>query len=94
MADRLGYRPNVAARSLQLNRRLRVGVYLPRQIASFFDPLRAGIRAAAGAAMGVSIEVVFRTFPRLDVGDVEMIEADADQNFDGIILTPGNPAKN
>jgi LacI family transcriptional regulator len=93
MADRLGYRPNVAARSLQLNRRLRVGVYLPRQIASFFDPLRAGIRAAAGAAMGVSIEVVFRTFPRLDVGDVEMIEADADQNFDGIILTPGNPAR-
>ena len=93
MAERLGYRPNSAARSLKLNRRLRVGVYLPRQIASFFDPLRAGIRAAAGAAIGVNIEVVFRTFPHLDEGDVEMIEADADQNYDGIILTPGNPAR-
>lgn len=93
MAERLGYRPNVAARSLKLNRRLKVGVYLPRQIASFFDPLRAGIRAAAGAAIGVNIEVVFRTFPRLDEGDVEMIEADADHNFDGIILTPGDPAR-
>jgi DNA-binding LacI/PurR family transcriptional regulator len=38
-AEQLGYRPNIAARALKLNRRLRIGVYFPRDIASFFDPL-------------------------------------------------------
>ena len=35
-AEQLGYQPNLAARTLKLNRRLRIGVYLPQQIASFF----------------------------------------------------------
>ena len=90
-AEQLGYQPNIAARSLKLNRRLRIGVYLPREIASFFDPLRSGIRAAASASTGVNVELVFRTFPRLDEGDVALFVADADQKFDGIIVAPGNP---
>ena len=90
-AESLGYKPNLAARSLKLNRRLRVGVYLPRQIASFFDPLREGIRAAAGSALGVNVELVFRSFPRLDSGDVELLEEDRNERFDGVILCPGNP---
>jgi len=90
-AEQLGYRPNVAARSLKLNRKLRVGVYLPRQIASFFDPLRAGVLAAASAASGANVELVFRSFARLDEGDVELLVADTSQKFDGIIVAPGNP---
>ena len=35
MAEKLNYRPNIAARSLKLNRRLHIAVYLPLQIASF-----------------------------------------------------------
>jgi LacI family transcriptional regulator len=90
-AAQLGYQPNIAARSLKLNRRLRIGVYFPREIASFFDPLRSGVRAAATASMGVNVELVFRTFPRLDEGDLELLTADAEQKFDGILITPGNP---
>lgn len=93
MAEELGYRPNMAARSLKLNRRLRFAVYLPRQIASFFDPLRAGIRAAAATSIGVNVELNFRTFPRLDEGLLEMLEADAGQKFDGVIVTPGDPSQ-
>lgn len=92
-AEQLGYRPNIAARSLKLNRRIRVGVYLPRHIASFFDPLRAGISAAAGATLGVGVYLVLRTFPRLDTGDVEAMRADTQEGLDGIILTPGNPER-
>ena len=92
-AEQLGYRPNIAARSLKLNRRLRIGIYFPRDIASFFDPLRAGVRAAAAAATGVNMELVFRTFPRLDQGDVEMLSEDAEENFDGILVAPGNPGR-
>ncbi|HEY1902744.1 MAG TPA: LacI family DNA-binding transcriptional regulator [Terracidiphilus sp.] len=90
-AAQLGYQPNIAARSLKLNRRLRIGVYFPREIASFFDPLRSGVRAAATASMGVNVELVFRTFPRLDEGDLELLTADAEQKFDGVLITPGNP---
>ena len=90
-AEQLGYRPNLAARSLKLNRRLRIGIYFPRDIASFFDPLRAGVRAAASASTGVNVELTFRTFHRLDEGDVEMLTADAGERFDGILVAPGNP---
>jgi LacI family transcriptional regulator len=90
-AEELGYKPNIAARSLKLNRRLRIGVYFPREIASFFDALRAGVRAAAAASTGVNVELVFRTFPRLDEGDLELLKADHSERFDGILVTPGNP---
>ena len=90
-AEQLGYRPNIVARSLKLNRRLRIGVYFPREIGSFFDPLRSGVRAAAAASTGVNVELVFRTFPRLDRGDVELLAADAAENFDGVLVAPGNP---
>ena len=90
-AEQLGYQPNIAARSLKLNRRLRIGVYFPRDIASFFDSLRAGVSAAASVPNGVNINVVFRTFPRLDEGDVELLTADAKEDFDGILVAPGNP---
>lgn len=92
-AEQLGYRPNLAARSLKLNRRVRIGIYFPRDIASFFDPLRAGVRAAASASTGVNVELVFRTFPRLDEGDIELLTADAAEKFDGILVTPGNPER-
>lgn len=91
-AEQLGYRPNVVARSLKLNRTLRIAIYSPRHIASFFDPLRAGVRAAASTVTGVNLDLVFRTFPRLDDGDVELLSADAGKRFDGILITPGDPA--
>jgi LacI family transcriptional regulator len=90
-AEKLGYRPNLAARSLKLNRQLRIGVYFPRNISSFFDPLRSGVRTAASVSTSVNVELVFRTFPRLDEGDVELLAADAGERFDGILVAPGNP---
>ncbi len=40
MAERLGYKPNLAAQALKLNRHVRVAAVLPREIACFFDPVR------------------------------------------------------
>jgi LacI family transcriptional regulator len=93
MAEKLNYRPNVAARNLKLNHNLRIAVHLPEQIASFFDPLRAGVRAAAEAAVGVRVELDFRTYPRLGEGELELLEQDLEREYDGIILTPGNPRR-
>lgn len=93
MAEKLQYRPNVAARSLKLNRRLRIGINLPRQIASFFGPLREGIRAAAAATHGLNLELDFQMYPRLGSGDLEMLESTLGRNYDGLIITPGDPVR-
>lgn len=92
-AKKLNYTPNVAARNLKLNRHFRIGVFLPGQIASFFDQVRAGISAAAESGAGANVEVVFNSYSRLREGDIEAMKAHHWRRFDGIILAPGNPAK-
>jgi LacI family transcriptional regulator len=91
MAQTLGYRPNVAARHLKLNKKLSISVHLPREIASFFEALREGIQEAA-APFQDSIELRFRTHPRLGDGDVDLFAEALEQNTNGIILAPGHPA--
>ena len=93
MAEKLNYRPNVAARSLKLNRSLHIGAYVPQQIASFFAPLRAGISAAGMAAHGLNLDIEFRTYPSLGDGDLELMQTDLDRGYDGVIITPGDPAR-
>ena len=93
MAEKLHYRPNVAARTLKLNRRLRVGVFLPEQIALFFDRIRDGIRAGRDAGSGIGVDLVFHSYPRLGEGELEAVQNSDWQGFDGIIMAPGNPAQ-
>jgi LacI family transcriptional regulator len=93
MAKKLNYRPNVAARNLKLNHRLLVGVFLPEQIASFFDRVRAGIRAAAGLGGGIGVDLVFHSYPRLGKGGSDAVEKSDWQHFDGVIMAPGDPAE-
>ena len=93
MAEKLNYRPNVAARTLKLNRRLRVGVFLPEQIALFFDRVRDGIRAGRDAGAGIGVDLVFHSYPRLGEGELEAIEKSDWPGFDGVIIAPGSPAQ-
>jgi LacI family transcriptional regulator len=91
MAEKLGYRPNIAARSLKLNRNLRIAAVLPREIAAFFNPLRGGIRAASDEAVGMQISLDFIDYPRLGSGDLAALESAASKKYDGILFTPGRP---
>lgn len=93
LAEKLNYRPNLAARNLKLNRHIRIGVFLPQQIASFFDPMRAGIRSASSENTNASIEVQFFSFPRLGEGDLKCMIQHQWHQFDGVILAPGSPAQ-
>jgi LacI family transcriptional regulator len=93
VAKQLGYKPNLAAQALKLNRRLEIAIVLPKHISHFFDPLRAGIRAAAAATVGLHVNVTFLEFPRLGQDDAELLEATLKGKYDGIIFTPGNPGK-
>jgi LacI family transcriptional regulator len=91
MADQLGYKPNIAARSLKLNRSLRIAAVLPREIAAFFDPLRAGIRAAADETVGTQLNLDFIDYPRLGSGDRAALETTAAKHYDGILFVPFRP---
>ncbi|MDQ2776458.1 MAG: LacI family DNA-binding transcriptional regulator [Acidobacteriota bacterium] len=91
MAQTLGYRPNVAARNLRLDKKLSISVHLPEEIASFFDALREGIEEAA-VPFQDSVELQFRTYPRLGEGDTELFAEALEDKTNGIILAPGHPA--
>lgn len=91
MAEQLGYKPNIAARSLKLNRNVRIAAVFPREIAAFFGPLRDGIQAAADEAVGMQLTLDFIDYPRLGSGDVAALESAANKKYDGILFTPGRP---
>jgi LacI family transcriptional regulator len=91
MAQTIGYQPNFAARHLKLNRKLRIAVHLPLQIASFFDAVRDGIAEAARPFQS-TIEIQFQTYPRLGEGDLQLFEQALHDKASGLILTPGHPA--
>jgi LacI family transcriptional regulator len=93
MANQLGYKPNLAAQALKLNRKLSIGTVLPKHISHFFDPLRSGIRAAAAAMVGTQISLTFHEYPRMGVGDVEALESALQHHYDGIIFLPGDTRK-
>ncbi len=91
MADKLGYRPNLYARNLKLNRRLRIAVHLPRTLASFFQPLRQGIEMAADS-FRPQVELEFSTYQRLAEGDLALFKEALKKKYDGFLVIPGNPA--
>jgi LacI family transcriptional regulator len=93
VAEELGYRPNLAAQALKLNRSLSIGVVLPKHISHFFDPLRAGIRAAAATRVGMRIRLEFHEYPRIGSGDAEAIAQALERGYDGIIFMPGDMRK-
>jgi LacI family transcriptional regulator len=90
MAQTLGYQPNVAARHLRLNRKLRISVHLPAQIASFFDALREGIEEMARPFQS-TMDIQFRSYARLGEGDAELFAEALGEGTSGIILAPGHP---
>ena len=78
LAEALGYRPNLAARFLSSRKQFRVGVNLPREIASFFDPLGNAVHTAL-------------SYPRLGQGETEALEEALDDGIDGLVIAPGRP---
>jgi len=92
MAERLGYRPNLAARHLKLSRQRTISVHLPQEIASFFDALRGGVRRAA-ESLQPPLHVEFHSYPGMGRGEVESISAVLDGPCDGVILAPSSLSK-
>jgi len=91
LAETLGYRPNLAARFLSSRKQFRVGVCLPREIASFFDLVRDGIQDVARAFESNGVRVVYKSYPRLGQGETEALAEALDDHIDGLVIAPGRP---
>lgn len=90
-AKALGYRPNLAARFLSSQKQLRIGVNLPREIASFFDLVRDGIQEAARSVETSDVRVIHRSYPGLGDGEEEALAEAVADDLHGLIMVPSQP---
>ncbi len=88
----LGYRPNLAAQFLSSRKTLRVSVNTLQGTTSFWDEVRAGIREEAAANPLENVQLEFRTYPHIGVGEEEAFEAALREKVNGIITFPSDPA--
>jgi LacI family transcriptional regulator len=93
VATRLDYRPNLAARYLSSSKELRIGVVLPREIASFWDLVRDGIENAARPWRRTGMRLEHHLYPRLGEGEAAAIERCLDEGVHGLVIAPGEPEK-
>ncbi len=91
VAKKIGYRPNLAARSLSIRKRIRIGICVPREIRYFYNEMWAGIHEEARRYDDRGIEFVLRPVPQLGKGERQAFRELLDSEVRGIIVTPGNP---
>ncbi|ABF39911.1 transcriptional regulator, LacI family [Candidatus Koribacter versatilis Ellin345] len=91
IAEKIGYKPNLAARSLVTGKRIRIGVCMPREIAYFYDEMWRGIEEESARFIERGVEFVLRPVPELGVGDHEAMRELMAATVEGIIVTPGHP---
>jgi len=91
VAKSIGYRPNLAARSLSTGRRIRIGICVPQEIRYFYNELWAGIQEEVGRYTDRGIEFVLRPIPGLGKGERPAFREIVDSRVQGVVITPGNP---
>jgi LacI family transcriptional regulator len=91
IAKKIGYRPNLAARSLSTGRRVRVGVCVPQEIHYFYNELWEGIHEEVRRYGDRGIEFLLRPIPELGKGDRPAFRKIIDSGVQGVVMTPGNP---
>jgi len=90
MVQDVGYRPNLAARSLKSPKPLRISIHLPAEVASFYEAIREGVCSEA-ARYESAVELCFRTHTVLGQGETELFDLALADGSKGLILAPGHP---
>ena len=75
LAEKLGYRPNLAARLLSSRKQHRIAVLFPSEIAAFWDLVRDGVLDFAGTLRQAGVEAVYRPHGGLHEGDADVAQA-------------------
>ena len=91
VAKKIGYRPNLAARSLSTGKRIRIGVCVPREIRYFYNEMWAGIHEELERYSNRGIDALLEPVPELGKGERPAFQRLLDAGVQGIVVTPGNP---
>ena len=91
IAQQIGYRPNLAARSLSTGRLVRIGICVPREIRYFYNELWEGIHQEVERYRDRGIEFLLHPVPELGKGERPAFRKILDSDVQGIVVTPGNP---
>jgi LacI family transcriptional regulator len=92
-AEKLGYRPNLAARFLSSSKRITIGVALPREVAYFYDEVREGIFEAASVFEPLGVTIVHRPYDRFGPHEIKAFREVLQQEVSGLIISPAYPHK-
>src|SRR5437588_7770545 len=86
------YRPNFAARALSVGKAtIRIGLCLPREVHYFFDEVREGFLTEARRYRDLGVEVIYRPFERLGVGERETMAELVRGRPQALAICPGQP---
>lgn len=91
IARKIGYKPNLAARSLSTGKRLKIGVCVPREIRYFYNEMWDGIHEEVRRYEPRGIDFLLEEVPELGKGERQLFRKLVDAGVEGIVVTPGNP---
>ncbi|MGH9446572.1 MAG: substrate-binding domain-containing protein [Terriglobia bacterium] len=92
IAQEHGYHPNMAARALSVGKpSIRIGVCLPQEVHYFFDQVRDGFMSEARRYKELGVEVLYRPYVRLGVGEQEKMEGFLHDRPHVLAVCPGHP---
>lgn len=90
IARKIGYRPNLAARSLSTGKRIRIGVCVPREIRYFYNEMWDGIHEEVRRYEPRGVDFLLEEVPELGKGERKLFAKLVDSGVQGIVVTPGN----
>ena len=91
VANKIEYRPNLAARSLSTGRRIRIGVCVPKEIHYFYNEMWEGIHEEVRRYTDRGVDFFLQPVPELGKGERQAFRKIMESDVRGIVVTPGNP---
>ena len=90
-AQKLGYRPNLAARYLSSSKPITIGLAIPREVAYFYDEVRDGIFEAASIFEPLGVKILHRPYKCFGQHEFEAVRDVLQEEISGLVISPAYP---
>lgn len=90
-AQKLKYRPNLAARYLSSSKRVTIGVAIPQEVAYFYNDVREGIFEAASVFEPLGVKILQRPYERFGQHEIDAIRDLLQDGISGLVISPAYP---
>jgi len=90
-AQRLGYRPNLAARYLSSSKPITIGLAIPHEVAYFYDEVREGIFEAASIFEPLGVKILHRPYNCFGQHEIEAVRDMLQEQISGLVISPAYP---